>query len=115
MARYRSLLAGAFLALSSVSNLGRAADAVVVRAQNPLGAARSSETVVVRLNEARKVAPGLDPGRTVVADAKRRVVLSQLVDTNGDDDPDELVFQSDFRASESKTFPNYQAVTLREG
>jgi unsaturated rhamnogalacturonyl hydrolase len=100
----RALIAGPFLAFFSVSSLGRAADAVVVRVQNPLGAARASETIAVRLGDVKKLAPGLEPGRTVVGDEKGKVVLSQLVDTNGDDEPDELVFQSDLRASESKSF-----------
>ena len=40
----------------------------------------------------------------MVADAAGKPVLSQLVDMDGDDEPDELVFQTDLAASQTKTF-----------
>ena len=40
----------------------------------------------------------------MVVDAAGKPVLSQLVDVDGDDEPDELVFQTDLAASQTKTF-----------
>jgi rhamnogalacturonyl hydrolase YesR len=77
---------------------------VAVKVTNGLRAARPSETVAVKLAEARKLAPGLDPAKTVVVDGAGKPILSQLVDMDGDDTPDELVFQADFGAGETKTF-----------
>ena len=48
--------------------------------------------------------PALEPGKIVVFDDKHQPVLSQLVDADGDDAPDEVVFQTDLGAKESKTF-----------
>jgi hypothetical protein len=77
---------------------------VAVKVQNPLSTARGAETIALTLAELRKFSPGLDAQKIVVMDAKRQPVLSQLVDGDGDDTPDELVFQTDLGAKESKTF-----------
>jgi len=77
---------------------------VAVKVQNPLPTSRGPETIALPLAELRKHAPGLDPTKTVVVDDKRQPVLSQLVDSDGDDTPDELVFQASLAAKESKTF-----------
>jgi len=90
-----SLLAGASAAAS---------DAVSVRVTNPLAAPRSSATIAIRLAEIRKLAPALDPGKTVVVDPAGQPLMSQLVDMDGDESPDEIVLQADFGAGESKTF-----------
>ena len=89
---------------------------VAVKVQNPLSTARGAETIALTLAELRKFSPGLDAQKIVVMDAKRQPVLSQLVDGDGDDTPDELVFQTDLGAKESKTFtvesgarPTYKA------
>ncbi len=89
---------------------------VAVKVQNPLATARSAETIALTLAELRKSSPSLDAAKIVVMDAKRQPVLSQLVDSDGDDAPDELVFQTDLGAKESKTFtvetgarPTYKA------
>jgi len=75
-----------------------------VKVQNPLATARGAETIALTLAELRKFSPGLDAAKIVVMDAKRQPVLSQLVDGDGDDVFDELVFQTDLGAKESKTF-----------
>jgi len=77
---------------------------VAVKVQNPLATARGAETIALTLAELRKFSPGLDAAKIVVMDAKRQPVLSQLVDGDGDDVFDELVFQTDLGAKESKTF-----------
>ena len=46
----------------------------------------------------------MPPKTVVVRDDKRKPVLSQLVDADGDDVADELLFQADLGAKESKTF-----------
>jgi len=77
---------------------------VLVRAKNPSATPRSAATLAVAVADAKRIAPGLDPKRMVVADGQGKVVLSQLVDLNGDDEPDEVVFQTDLKANEGKTF-----------
>jgi len=77
---------------------------VAVKVQNPLSAARLAETVSVTIADLRKHAPSLDPAKLLVSDDKNKPVLSQLVDADGDDNPDELVFQTDFGPKESRTF-----------
>jgi uncharacterized protein DUF4861 len=77
---------------------------VAVKVQNPLPTSRGPETIALPLAELRKHAPGLDAAKTVVVDDKRQPVLSQLVDSDGDDTPDELVFQASLAAKESKGF-----------
>jgi len=76
---------------------------------NPSTFARVKETIVLSGNELAKAVPGLELKKTLVVDAAGRAVLSQLVDMSGDDEPDELVFQADFAAGETKRF------TLRQG
>jgi hypothetical protein len=77
---------------------------VAVKVHNPLPAARAAETVAVALADLRRLAPGLDPGTVVVMGDARKLVLSQLVDGDGDDTPDEIVFQTDLGAGETRLF-----------
>jgi hypothetical protein len=71
---------------------------------NPLAAPRTRETLSVALAEVAKLAPGLDVKKLQVFDAAGSAILSQLVDMDGDDSPDEIVFQTDLGAKETKTF-----------
>jgi unsaturated rhamnogalacturonyl hydrolase len=80
------------------------AEAVTVTVANPLAAPRASETVAVSLAELRRLAPGIAPAKMVVVGANKAPVLSQLVDVDGDETPDEIVFQTDLGARETKTF-----------
>jgi hypothetical protein len=77
---------------------------VAVKVQNPLPTPRGAETIALTLAELRKLSPGLDAPKIVVLDAKRQPVLSQLVDSDGDDVADELVFQTDLAAKETRPF-----------
>jgi hypothetical protein len=79
-------------------------DEIVVTLKNPLAARRSAETIALTLAELAKVVPGLDLKKTQVIDARGKAVLSQLVDSHGDETPDQIVFQADLGPSESKTF-----------
>lgn len=77
---------------------------VSLTAENPLAEARGPETISVKLSELQRIVPALEPGKLVVVDLAGHEQLSQLVDTNGDEAPDELVFQSSFAAGEAKSF-----------
>jgi hypothetical protein len=86
----------------------RPADAVPVSVSvtlaNPLVVARTHETIALALTALTKVVPGVDLKKVLVLDAKGTIVLSQLVDDDGDESPDELVFQTDFAPRETKAF-----------
>ena len=77
---------------------------VSITLKNALAAPRAAHTIAVRLSEVEQLSLGLQISKAVVQDAKGAALLSQLVDTDGDEQPDELVFQTDFAANESKTF-----------
>jgi len=82
----------------------RTIERVSVTLVNPLAAPRPSETVVVTRAELFKVAPSFDITKALVVDAQGAPVLSQLVDMDGDEAPDQLVFQTNLGARETKTF-----------
>jgi hypothetical protein len=105
--------AGALAALLLLASAGAAgadppaatvpvAVTVAVTVANSAAVARPGETIVVDLAELRKVAPGIDLGKTVVTDAGGAPVLSQLVDLDGDDAPDQIVFQTDLAPKQTK-------------
>jgi len=79
-------------------------DVIVVTLTNPLAVKRPAETVALALADLVKVVPGLELKRLQVVDAKGKPVLSQLVDSDGDETPDQIVFQTDLGPSESKSF-----------
>jgi len=81
-----------------------AAPTITATVANPLAQARARETVTVALADVLKTAPGFDVKRVQVFDTTGKEMLSQLVDMDGDDSPDELVFQVDLGAKESKAF-----------
>jgi unsaturated rhamnogalacturonyl hydrolase len=80
------------------------ATAITVKVTNPLAHARKSETVVLHLVDLRRLVPALDPATTVVVNGSGAEVLSQLVDMDGDEVADDIVFQNDFAPRASKTF-----------
>jgi len=75
-----------------------------ITAANPSAFARGRETIALSGSELAKLAVGFELKKALLVDAGGRPVLSQLVDTNGDDEPDELVFQADFAPAEVKRF-----------
>jgi rhamnogalacturonyl hydrolase YesR len=79
-------------------------EGVQVLVENPLGEARGTETIAVKLSELLRIVPTLEAAKLLVVDASGHTVLSQLVDTNGDETVDELAFQTTLGASEAKTF-----------
>jgi len=76
---------------------------VIIGLKNPLAVPRV-ETISVRLSEALKAVPALQVAKLVVQGPGGVSVLSQLVDTDADGHPDELVFQTEFQPNESKAF-----------
>jgi hypothetical protein len=79
-------------------------NAVSIKAANTLPVVRSSETIAVKVADLRRLAAGLEASRTVVVDGSGHLIDSQLTRSDGSAEPDELVFQTDFRPNETKTF-----------
>jgi hypothetical protein len=79
-------------------------DVVVVTLTNPLAVKRVAETIALAFADVVKLVPGVELKKLQVVDAKGKLVLSQLVDSDGDENPDQIVFQTDLGASESKAF-----------
>jgi hypothetical protein len=87
-----------------VQAAGTAAAGIHVALDNPLDELRPGETIALDRGELDRIVPGFDVKQAVVVDASGRAVLSQLVDTDGDESPDQLVFQCDFLPGETKAF-----------
>jgi rhamnogalacturonyl hydrolase YesR len=81
-----------------------AAQGVALTLENPLAEARGTETVSLRLSDLLRIAPSLEPATLVVIDAAGHRVLSQLIDADGDEAPDELAFQVTLGPREVQTF-----------
>ena len=79
-------------------------DVASVSVTNALATARANETIALERADVVRVAPSFDLKAAQVADAAGRHVPSQIVDMDGDDEPDELVFQTDLAAGQTKTF-----------
>jgi hypothetical protein len=77
---------------------------ISISVNNPMVVPRAQETVSIALAEVLKMVPGFDVKKALITDAAGKPILSQLVDMNGDDSPDELVFQTDLGAKETKKF-----------
>ncbi len=78
-------------------------ESVVLTLENPANEPRA-ESIGVKLLDLLHIVPALQPTRLVVLDSAGREQVSQLVDTNGDEAPDELVFQTSLGPGESKAF-----------
>ena len=77
---------------------------IFVTAKNELGLPRINETVEVNWSELRAALPEISSNLVCVTDEAGKELVSQPVDENGDGKIDNLVFQSDFQAGESKRF-----------
>src|SRR3569623_1366895 len=80
------------------------AERSAVTLANPLAVGRPAETIALGAAALAKAVPGFDVKKALVLDAHGAPVLSQIVDADGDETPDELVFQTDFAPKETKTF-----------
>jgi unsaturated rhamnogalacturonyl hydrolase len=75
---------------------------VSVAVTNDTGEDQLSETVTVNSNDIRRF--WAEPSQLVLTNSLGQRLLSQLVDTDGDESPDELVFQVDLPAGQTKNF-----------
>lgn len=72
---------------------------------NKLDKARNAETIEIDLKKLPQQLSGFSPEQIVVKDKESDLtLLSQLIDLDGDEKMDLLIFQSDFRAKEQKVF-----------
>ena len=78
---------------------------LVVRAQNPLAIQRSDETVSLPWATLRRHLSAVAPNRVRVVDAATGgEVVSQVLDSNADQQPDSLLFQANFWPGETREF-----------
>lgn len=114
MNKHRLTLAAAAFAtvlLSSVS-LAQLRDTLrpslvpkfTVTAENPIDDRRSDETIAVGWRTITSRLADARPDRVRVRDERSREIASQVVDNDGDGQPDELLFQADFAPKESRIF-----------
>jgi len=97
-----SVIAGVVLLLSTSVAQERT---LTVRVTNPSMVARVSETISIRVDSLKTILSPDKPAPLIVREAGTQDELrSQLVDDNQDGTPDELIFQSDFKPGENKTF-----------
>ncbi|MBI5474879.1 MAG: DUF4861 family protein [Ignavibacteriae bacterium] len=82
-----------------IINFGSAKErSLRITVSNPLLLDRKSETIAVKLSDLKAKLSSLDFGRVTVVDAKTKANLLNQVTS------DELLFQSDFKSRETKTF-----------
>jgi hypothetical protein len=78
---------------------------VEVNITNELSIPRNNETIEIDLKQIPKLLSEFVPDQILIRDGNtNQIVLSQLIDLNGDQTPDQLIFQSDFMPNESKHF-----------
>lgn len=74
-----------------------------MKVTNPLTIARSRESIALEATDLSRLVPGFDLKKALVVDDKGALLVSQVMDLDGNGEPDELVFQLDLAPSESKT------------
>jgi pectinesterase len=99
-----SIVGSVGVALLVVTGSAQAADAVSVKVQNPLRQGRWSETIAVKVADVTRLAAGLAAPKLVVVDDAGKAIDSQLVDSDGDELADELVFQTDLGENQARVF-----------
>ncbi|GAA4496525.1 DUF4861 domain-containing protein [Hymenobacter ginsengisoli] len=81
------------------------APTATITVRNKLKLARPAETISLPLAQLSAAVRGLAPASLRVHEAKaNKLLVSQLLDNNGDGKPDELLFQTDVPASATLTF-----------
>ena len=95
-----------FLLVCIIAFLGFAKESrVVVTVSNPLKLDRTSETVVLKWKDIQRLMPKLEPCKLQLRDAKtNNEIVSQSIDIDQNGAVEEIIFQSDFKARESKKF-----------
>ncbi len=80
-------------------------DIVEVNATNTLDISRASETIEIDCQEISSLLEKYNTDQIIVTDGNtNEILLTQFIDLDGDDNPDKLIFQSDFEPNESKHF-----------
>jgi len=92
----------ALLALFFTSGL-MAADPLTITAVNKLSFARPSQTIELSVEDLSPLAEK-NLSRIRVRDADGKELLCQAVDSDGDSNPDLVIFQADFAPRETRTF-----------
>jgi pectinesterase len=102
----RGILAAAVvMAAPALPLAGQTADRLAVRAENPLPAARTDETIAIAWSALRQRIPSLNANAIRVVEAGTgNEVVSQVLDGNADGAPDSLLFQSSFGPREARSF-----------
>ena len=78
---------------------------VSVTVKNNLDVPRENETIVVKLGEIKQLSPSINSELIQVVDKNSgERLVCQIIDLNGDDTDDELIFQADFSPGESKEY-----------
>ena len=75
-----------------------------ITVRNKLNLARRAETISLPLAQLPVAVRGLKATSLRVRDASKQLLVSQLLDNNGDGQPDELLFQTDVPANGTQTF-----------
>ncbi|MBZ5568435.1 MAG: DUF4861 domain-containing protein [Acidobacteriia bacterium] len=105
MARIIGLLLIGLSFLAAVSPATAASSSATVTVKNPIGLARSSETIVLDAAELRRILGVDDVRRVHVRDARSsQDLLVQAVDLNDDGTQDQLLFQTDIGPSQALKF-----------
>ena len=78
---------------------------IVITVRNPLNIDRQNEPVVLQWNDLARMYPAPDPARIKIFEQKsQEETIHQIVDADHNGTPEELIFQSDFKAGEIKKF-----------
>jgi hypothetical protein len=80
------------------------APTATITVRNKLNLARRAETISLPLAQLPVAVRGLKATSLRVRNAGKQIVVSQLLDNNGDGQPDELLFQTDVLANGTQTF-----------
>ncbi len=92
-----------FACCIQTSNYAQSSKQVSVTTTNPLSFGRLNQTIDISLQQL-KVFEGSNYNRIHVKDDAGREILCQLVDVNGDQKPDNIIFQSDFAPNQVRKF-----------
>ncbi|RZK17663.1 MAG: DUF4861 domain-containing protein, partial [Hymenobacter sp.] len=100
----KTLLLALPLAALGLGALPAAPPAATITVRNKLNLARHAETISLPLAQLPVAVRGLRAASLRVRNASKQLLVSQLLDNNGDGQPDELLFQTDVPAQGTQTF-----------
>ena len=94
-----------YISISLLFACSPSPDSIELNVSNKLDKARASETIEVDLSQLSKLLLSYSPEQIAIKDGETdQILVSQLIDLNGDKIYDQLIFQSDFQAKEQKHF-----------